>query len=75
VTTAINKIIAVSFVCGLANPNLFPHADLAAASEVATALNYGSAAPLYEQTISRLQAQGIASDRILMKANILQTKF
>ncbi|MBH8571710.1 hypothetical protein I8752_01435 [Nostocaceae cyanobacterium CENA369] len=37
--TELTKIIAVSFVCGLADPNLFPHADLAAASEVATALN------------------------------------
>ncbi|MBH8571711.1 hypothetical protein I8752_01440 [Nostocaceae cyanobacterium CENA369] len=37
-------------------------------------LNYGPAAPLDEQTISRLQAQGIAGDRIFIKANMLQTK-
>ncbi|RCJ27519.1 hypothetical protein A6770_25595 [Nostoc minutum NIES-26] len=43
----LTKIITVSFAYGLADPNLFPYADLAAAcaavlaEETATTLNYG----------------------------------
>ncbi|QSJ18520.1 PLP-dependent aminotransferase family protein [Nostoc sp. UHCC 0702] len=68
--TELTKIITVSFAYGLADPTLFPHADLAAATvavlaeQAPTVLNYGPpAALLYEQIISRLQAQGIAGDR------------
>ncbi|WP_341529769.1 PLP-dependent aminotransferase family protein [Nostoc sp. UHCC 0302] len=68
--TELTKIITVSFAYGLADPTLFPHDDLAAASaevltkEAPTALNYGPpAAQLYEQIILRLQAQGITADR------------
>ncbi|MEH2082459.1 MAG: PLP-dependent aminotransferase family protein [Nostoc sp.] len=68
--TELTKIITVSFAYGLADPILFPHADLAAASaavlaeEAPIALNYGPpSAQLYEQIILRLQAQGIPADR------------
>ena len=68
--TELTKITTVSFAYGLADPILFPHADLAAASaavlaeEAPIALNYGPpSAQLYEQIILRLQAKGIASDR------------
>lgn len=68
--TELTKIITVSFAYGLADPDLFPHADLAAASvavmeqEAPNALNYGPPAPLlYEQIIQRLQTQGIVADR------------
>ncbi|MBN4004505.1 PLP-dependent aminotransferase family protein [Nostoc sp. LPT] len=68
--TELTKIITVSFAYGLADPILFPHADLAAASaavlaqEAPIALNYGPpSAQLYEQIILRLQAQGISADR------------
>ncbi|MCF2149204.1 PLP-dependent aminotransferase family protein [Desmonostoc muscorum LEGE 12446] len=68
--TELTKIVSVSFTYGLADPTLFPHADLADASaavlaqEAAIALNYGPpSAQLYEQIILRLQAQGIAADR------------
>ncbi|WP_375467410.1 PLP-dependent aminotransferase family protein [uncultured Nostoc sp.] len=68
--TELTKIITVSFAYGLADPILFPHADLAAASaavlaeEAPIALNYGPpSAQLYEQIILRLQAKGIAADR------------
>ncbi|BAZ50920.1 GntR family transcriptional regulator [Nostoc sp. NIES-4103] len=68
--TELTKIITVSFAYGLADPTLFPHADLAAATaavlaeQAPTVLNYGPpAALLYDQIISRLQAQGIAGDR------------
>ncbi|MEH2337537.1 aminotransferase-like domain-containing protein [Nostoc sp.] len=69
-STELTKIITVSFAYGLADPILFPHADLAAASaavlteEAPIALNYGPpSAQLYEQIILRLQAKGIAADR------------
>ncbi|MEH2005736.1 aminotransferase-like domain-containing protein [Nostoc sp.] len=68
--TELTKIITVSFAYGLADPILFPHADLAAASaavlaeEAPIALNYGpTSSQLYEQIILRLQAKGIAADR------------
>ncbi|MHC5824228.1 MAG: PLP-dependent aminotransferase family protein, partial [Nostoc sp.] len=68
--TELTKIITVSFDYGLADPILFPHADLAAASaavlaqEAPIALNYGPpSAQLYEQIILRLQAKGITADR------------
>jgi 2-aminoadipate transaminase len=67
--TELTKIITVSFAYGLADPILFPHADLSAASaavlaeEAPIALNYGPpSAQLYEQIILRLQAKGIAAD-------------
>ncbi len=68
--TELTKIVTVSFTYGLADPSLFPYADLAAATasvlaqEATAALNYGPpSAQLYEQIILRLQAQGIAADR------------
>ncbi|MBW4687008.1 MAG: PLP-dependent aminotransferase family protein [Komarekiella atlantica HA4396-MV6] len=68
--TELTKIVSVSFAYGLADPILFPHADLAAASaavlaqEAPTALNYGPPSDqLYEQIILRLRARGIAADR------------
>ncbi|WP_445628115.1 aminotransferase-like domain-containing protein [Nostoc sp. DSM 114167] len=68
--TELTKIITVSFAYGLADPILFPHADLSAASaavlaeEAPLALNYGPpSAQLYEQIILRLQAQGISANR------------
>ncbi|AFY32766.1 PLP-dependent aminotransferase family protein [Calothrix sp. PCC 7507] len=68
--TELTKIITVSFTYGLADPSIFPHAELAAASvavldqEAAVALNYGPPSPqLYEQLILRLQTQGILADR------------
>lgn len=68
--TELTKIITVSFAYGFADPILFPHADLSAASaavlaeEAPIALNYGPpSAQLYEQIILRLQAQGIPADR------------
>ncbi|MHC5776452.1 aminotransferase-like domain-containing protein [Nostoc sp.] len=68
--TELTKILNVSFAYGLADPILFPHADLAAASatvlteEAPIALNYGPpSSQLYEQIILRLQAKGIAADR------------
>ncbi|MGV0104118.1 Aminotransferase [Nostoc sp. DSM 114160] len=68
--TELTKIITVSFAYGLADPILFPHADLSAASaavlaeEAPLALNYGPpSAQLYEQIILRLQAQGIPANR------------
>ncbi|BAY75669.1 GntR family transcriptional regulator [Nostoc linckia NIES-25] len=73
--TELTKIVTVSFTYGLADPTLFPDADLAAATadllakEAAIALNYGPpSAQLYEQISLRLQAQGIAtdSDRLLI---------
>ncbi len=68
--TELTKIATVSFAYGLADPILFPHAELAAASaavlleEAPIALNYGPpSAQLYDQIILRLQAKGIATDR------------
>ncbi|MBN3869140.1 MAG: PLP-dependent aminotransferase family protein [Nostoc sp.] len=68
--TELTKIVSVSFTYGLADPILFPHTDLAAASaavlaqEAPIALNYGPPShQLYEQIILRLQAKGIAADR------------
>ncbi|WP_392534966.1 PLP-dependent aminotransferase family protein [Nostoc sp. C117] len=68
--TELSKILSVSFTYGLADPILFPHADLAAASaailfeEAPIGLNYGPPSDqLYEQIILRLQAQGIPADR------------
>ncbi|WP_445636157.1 Aminotransferase [Nostoc sp. DSM 114161] len=67
--TELTKIVSVSFTYGLADPTLFPDADLAAttadllAKEAAIALNYGPpSAQLYEQISLRLEAQGIAAD-------------
>lgn len=67
--TELTKIITVSFAYGLADPDLFPHTDLSAATaailaqDAAAALNYGPTSPqLIEQVILRLQAQGIAAD-------------
>ena len=67
--TELTKITTASFTYGLADPTLFPHADLAAATasvlaeDAANALNYGPASPeLVEQVSRRLQAQGIAAD-------------
>ena len=69
-STELTKIATVSFTYGLADPILFPHAHLAAASaavlaeEAPLALNYGPpSAQLYEQIILRLQAKGITTDR------------
>ena len=69
-STELTKIATVSFTYGLADPILFPHAHLAAASaavlaeEAPIALNYGPpSAQLYEQIILRLQAKGITTDR------------
>lgn len=54
--TELTKIATVSFTYGLADPTLFPHADLTAATadvlaqEAAIALNYGPpSAQLYQK--------------------------
>jgi 2-aminoadipate transaminase len=59
----------ISFSYGLADPALFPRADLAAATaavleeDAAAALNYGpSFAGLREQIVVRLRAQGIEAE-------------
>jgi DNA-binding transcriptional MocR family regulator len=59
----------ISLAYGLADPALFPHADLVAATAAAldqdgaTALNYGpSYAGLTELIVSRLRAQGIEAE-------------
>ena len=59
----------ISFVYGLADPELFPRADLLAATaetleqDAAEALNYGPAyAGLRDQIIARLHAQGVEAE-------------
>ncbi len=67
--TELTQVSNVSFTYGFADPELFPHADLAAAAaavlaeDAAAALNYGPPSSELRQQISRrLQAQGIAAD-------------
>jgi 2-aminoadipate transaminase len=59
----------ISFAYGLADPELFPRADLLAATadvleqDAAAALNYGpSFAGLNEQIVARLRAQGVEAE-------------
>ncbi|BAZ33210.1 GntR family transcriptional regulator [Cylindrospermum sp. NIES-4074] len=68
--TELTKIITVSLTYGLADPDLFPQADIAAATTAVltntapAVLNYGPTSPqLYEQLSQRLQTQGIRADR------------
>jgi 2-aminoadipate transaminase len=59
----------ISFSYGLADPDLFPRADLLAAAgavleeDAAAALNYGPSFPgLCEQIVTRLRAQGVEAE-------------